>query len=186
MDDFPTYLGQLTSKMPVRPSPKVRLRQWLDQIGGRIGDQIAQSIEAGWIGLEQLMAAWQTQNPAFNFRTALAQAELTPPAAAGAKQGKYLALGDLPEEQILLIVGIAPVQGEAAFDITVEVYPTGAQAFLPPSLQLTVMDEAQTPVLQAEGRQSEGLEFQFSGEPGESFSVQISLHQHTLTEEFEI
>lgn len=182
IDGLPTYLSQLP-QLPQRLIQtgstswvtRVALRPWLNQ-----------AFEAGWTRLEQLVANWQTQQPAFNFRTPLAKLEHIEPAITGVKQGKFLSLGELPEEEVLLIVGIAPGRESLAFNITVELYPTGSQAYLPPALQLIVMDEAHIPVLQAEGRQSEGLEFQFSGEPGECFNIQINLNQLTLVESFEI
>ena len=174
LDDFPAYLDQLHHKQSVS-SAEVRLRRWLAQV-----------IDDGWTSLEALIAEWRERDLAFNFRIPRPKAELIEPATTGVKQGKFLTLGQESEEQILFIVGIAPVQDSVAFKITVELYPARNQAYLPPYLHLIVMDETNTPVLQAEGRQSEGLEFQFSGEPGERFSVQINLNQLTMTEQFEI
>ena len=179
IDDFPIYLSQLPQQAtPTVPTPsgtRVALRPWLTQ-----------ATAAGWTHLEQLIANWRAQPLVFNFRTPLAKLKPVEPITTGAKQGKFMSLGTLPEEEVLLIVGISPSQDNVAFNITVELYPTGSQAYLPPALQLIVMDEAHIPVLQAEGRQSEGLEFQFSGEPGECFNIQINLNQLTLVESFEI
>ncbi|MEM9907332.1 MAG: DUF1822 family protein [Cyanobacteria bacterium P01_D01_bin.44] len=179
LETFPAYLEKLHDKATV-PS-RATLQQWLAQV-----------IDASWTNLDTLIAEWKEQELAFSFRIPLAKVDLIEPAKVGMKQGKFLTLDS--EVRVLFIVGIAPAPSaapsadpeSAAFNITVELYPTGNQAYLPPALQLVVMDEANTPVLQAEGRQSEGLEFQFRGEPGERFSVQISLDQLTLTELFEI
>ena len=180
--EFPTFLNQLASPSTAQASaltvpsgPSVALRPWLTQI-----------IETGWTSLEQLIADWQSPEPALSFRAPTGQIELIERPLTGVKQGKFLNLGDRPEDHVLLIIGIAPAQSGMAFNITVELYPTGQEIYLPPCLQLSVMDEANVPVLQAEGRQSQGLEFQFSGEPGECFTVQVSLDQLTLTESFEI
>ncbi|MEO0455301.1 MAG: DUF1822 family protein [Cyanobacteria bacterium P01_A01_bin.114] len=184
LETFPAYLDKLHPQAAAL-SARVTLQQWL-----------IQAVDAGWTNLDTLMAEWQAQELAFSFRIPLTRTDLIKPAEVGMKQGKFLALGS--EARVLLIVGIAPApssglssgpssaQASSAFNITVELYPTGNQAYLPPTLQLVVMDETNTPVLQAEGRQSEGLEFQFSGGSGESFSIQISLDQLTLTELFEI
>jgi hypothetical protein len=69
-------------------------------------------------------------------------------------------------------------------DISVEVYPTGGYTRLPEDLKLMVLDEAGKSVMQADARCSEGLEFQFSGEPGEQFSVKVVLGEVSVTEEF--
>jgi hypothetical protein len=47
-----------------------------------------------------------------------------------------------------------------------------------------VLDEQGKSVLQAEAGNSESIEFQFSGEPGESFSVKVALGDFSITEEF--
>ncbi|MEO1348649.1 MAG: DUF1822 family protein [Cyanobacteria bacterium J06635_15] len=173
LQTFPAYLEQVAHQSAVLSVPKVRLQQWLAQV-----------VDTSWTNLNTLIAEWQAQELAFSFRIPLAKNDLIEPAIAGVKQGKFLTLGS--EERVLFIVGIEPTQDSTEFNITVELYPAGNQTYLPPSLQLMVMDEANIPVLQAEGRQSEGLEFQFRGGLGESFSVQINLNQLTLTELFEI
>jgi hypothetical protein len=47
-----------------------------------------------------------------------------------------------------------------------------------------VLDERGTAVLQAEAGNSESIEFHFSGELGESFSVKVALGEVSITEEF--
>lgn len=173
MDSFPGYLTHATPG-GVTPMPfPTKLQHWLDDIA-----------DEGWTRLSQILDDWQTQMPAFSFRTSLVNRELIEPETTGVKQGKFLIFSHVAETQVLLLVGITPVQKEQTFDITVELYPAGQQTYLPPSLKLVVMDEGQMPVLQAEGRQSKGLEFQFSAEAGETFTVQISLNQALITELF--
>ncbi len=183
LEEFPVFLSRLpqplaqpsSSTSMARSLSRVALRPWLTHV-----------VEAGWTSLEQLIADWQSPEPALSFRAPAGQIDLIEPPTVGAKQGKFLSLGDRSEEQVLLIIGIAPAPSSVTFNITVELYPTGREVYLPPSLQLSVMDEDHIPVLQAEGRQSQGLEFQFSGEPGECFTVQVSLNQVILTELFEL
>ncbi|MEM8810557.1 MAG: DUF1822 family protein [Cyanobacteria bacterium P01_G01_bin.38] len=170
---FPDYLAQLRRHLTVSPAPRVKLQPWLTEI-----------IDASWTSLETLIAQWQDQALAFSFRAV--KAGWLEPATTGVKQGKFLLLSKAPEERVLLIVGIAPGQSSSVFNITIEVYPTGDQAYLPATLHLIVTDETNTPVLQAKGRESEGLEFRFSGGSGERFSVQVSFNQFTVTEQFEI
>ena len=173
LDRFPDYLNQLTPT-PSSERPVV-LQRWLENL-----------IEGGWEGVESLMEELRSQQPVFNFRIPLSRIDSIAPSEAGVKQGKFLALGEAPDHQVLFLVGIAPAQMPPEFNITVELYPTGNQSYLPRSLQLTLIDQTGSPVLQAEGRDSEGLEFQFRGEPGERFSVKVSLNQLNLIETFEI
>ncbi|NEP20230.1 MAG: DUF1822 family protein, partial [Leptolyngbya sp. SIO4C1] len=134
LENFPAYLDRLAPS--ASSAPRVALQPWLSQV-----------IAAGWTDLKQLMADWQAQELAYSFRTSLAKTDLIE-SAAGAKQGKYITLGETLEEQILLIVGVAPTAASDVFQITVELYPT-RQTYLPTTLQLMIMDEANTPVLQA-------------------------------------
>ena len=175
LDNLPSYLDELRCRVSALSPTRVRLQHWFDQ-----------AIDASWTTLDKLMTEWRDPDLAFSFRGPIAKMDLIESAEGGVKHGKFLTLGKETEEQVLFIVGIAPTSDNNVFDITVELYPAGNQAFLPPALHLKVMDETNVPVLQAEGRQSEGLEFQFKGEAGECFSVQISLNQQTLTEQFEI
>ena len=189
LDTLPMYLAELRHQATVETSskkspaaissaavssPRVRLQPWL-----------AQLVDDSWTSLDTLLGEWQGQNLALSFRTLSTKASWIEPATAGIKQGKFLRLSKVSEDTVLLVVGIAAADN-AVFDITVEVYPTGQAVYLPPTLHMIVMDESNTPVLQAKGQQSEGLEFKFSGRSGEQFSVRISCEQFTLTELFEI
>ena len=57
---------------------------------------------------------------------------------------------------------------------------------LPQMITLAVLDETGKAVLQAEGGNSEGVEFQFSGEPGERFSVRVTTQDRSIIEEFQL
>ncbi len=171
IDRFPSYLKQVVPETVAPALSPTRLQGWLDQI-----------VDDSWTALNQLLEDWQT--PAFSFRTSLTNRDVIAPEATGIKQGKFLTLSHVSETQVLFLVGITPIEERQTFDITVELYPAGQDTYLPPCLQVVVMDETQIPVLQAEGRQSEGLEFQFSAVSGENFTVQISLNQSVITELF--
>ena len=172
LDALPEFLEGVRRDAAI--ASRVTLHNWL-----------VQAVVTGWQTLDAILAAGQ-KDPAFSFRAPLTHTKWLKPLATGVKQGKFLTLSKVPEERILFIVGIAPVQKDAHFNITIEIYPAGNQTFLPPTLQMVVTDAANMPVLQAEGRQSEGLEFQFSGGAGEKFNVQLSFNQFTVTEQFEI
>ncbi|MBD2088833.1 DUF1822 family protein [Microcoleus sp. FACHB-1515] len=163
IDQFPSYLSSLNVIAPI-----TRLSDWLQ-------NQIA----AGWQTLEALLNG--QEQLAFSFRTPIVEASQ---ATSGMKQGKLLTLGT-PKIQALFLIEIAP-RTTSEYQIRIELYPTGAEAYLPRSLHLSLIDEAGKTILQAENSNSEGLEFQFAGEPGEQFSVKISLQEDTIIEAFEI
>ena len=172
--------------------PITHLSQWLnDQVDG------------GWQRLETLMEQLQDYGSSdalgYSFRQPLSPptTELSP--LKEARLGKLLTVGDQPNDMLLFMVGVSPVPSSRdltsdltsdlkidEMNITVEVYPFEPQAYLPQALQLVVMDEKGKPVLQAEGSNSEGLEFQFSGERGERFSVKVALEDRHVIEDFQI
>jgi hypothetical protein len=170
MDGLPDYLNQLVRvSSPVTPT---RLSDWFHTIA-----------ETGWKTLDMLIGEWQEQ-PALSFRTPSPKVLET--AGAGVKRAKLLALGDALEAQVLLVMEVTPTRTASEYQIRMELCPVGKENYLPRSLHLSLIDEVGKTVLQAESSDSEGLEFQFSGEPGEQFSIKISLQSCTIVETFEI
>lgn len=74
----------------------------------------------------------------------------------------------------------------ADFDITLQVLPLGAEIYLPVGLSLSVLDERGETFLQLVAESNDNLlqTGQFGGKRGERFSVQISLDEEKITEEF--
>lgn len=183
LETFPAYLFERRHQLMTMPSTqiapasplRVQLQPWLAQV-----------VEDSWASLDSLIEAWQQQNLALSFRASSARADWIEPATVGVKQGKFLRLSESSEDWLLFVVGIALASSSDIFDITIELYPAGDKVYLPPTLHMVVMDDTNTPVLQAKGRQSEGLEFKFSGSSGEQFSVSVHCEQFSLTELFEI
>lgn len=172
LDRFPDYLNELTSTSPTVSGV---LSNWLNNL-----------VDAGWKSIEAIVEGFQTPELAFNFRNPEAALDRIEPMPEGVKQGKFVTLGDDADNRMLFLVGIAPTEELSEFNITVELYPFEPHAYLPRALQMAVLDDAGNSVLQADGSQSEGLEFQFSGEPGERFSIRIGLNDINVTEVFEI
>ncbi|HEY9822378.1 MAG TPA: DUF1822 family protein, partial [Candidatus Sericytochromatia bacterium] len=57
----------------------------------------------------------------------------------------------------------------------------------PPSLQLTVLDESGATFLEAQSRSADNyIQLQFSGVPGEQFSVRVSLGDASILQDFVI
>ena len=171
LEQLPEYLSQFQPLQPVKE--RVNINQWLHNM-----------FEAGWETVEAIFAPPQAEL-AFSTRSRSPVTTNTPEIPVdGVKRGKRLDLerqGGI--EQVAVFVGLAPTPSPE-LDITVEVYPIGSQPYLPSELQLIVLDEQGKSVLQAEAGNSESIEFQFSGEPGESFSIKVALGDFSVTEEF--
>ncbi|MEO0407211.1 MAG: DUF1822 family protein, partial [Cyanobacteria bacterium P01_A01_bin.135] len=153
------------------------------QLSGWLND----AVDNGWQALEVVMEQIQqrsTQELAYGFRQPVSSHRR--PSSEVVKRGKFLMLGDQSSDELLFLVGVKPSEAGSEMNITVEVYPFETQSYLPQTIQLAVMDATGKAVLQAEGGNSEGLEFHFSGEPGERFSVRVSIEGHQFIEQFQV
>lgn len=171
LEELPQYLSQFKPPQPIKE--QVNLSQWLHSV-----------FETGWETLEAIFAPPQAEL-AFNIRSLssvnVGTSEISTKAV---KRGKRLDLEQHGKsEQVVVLVGLTPTSSPE-LDISVEVCPIGEQPYLPPELQVMILNERGKSVLQAEAGNSESIEFQFSGEPGESFSVKVSLGDFSITEEF--
>lgn len=138
----------------------IKLSQWLQNL-----------FNQGWETIEAVLEPPQPEL-AFKFRNS----------SSGIKRGKLLEL-ERVGEQVALVVGLKPA-AESEMDISVEVYPTGSQTYLPQDLQLMVLDELGESVMQAQARSTKAIQLKFSGELGESFGVRIALGDISITEAF--
>ncbi|MEX0269704.1 DUF1822 family protein [Leptolyngbyaceae cyanobacterium UHCC 1019] len=89
------------------------------------------------------------------------------------------------DEQVEVSLGLTPLD-TSELDVWVGVYPTGTQTHLPADLQLVILNEMGDPVIQAQAMSTENIQLQFSGEPGEHFSVRLMLGDISVTEPFVI
>lgn len=161
LEELPLYLNNQPTVAPVN------LSRWLDQV-----------FEAGWQAVEQL---WMPLSPALNFRGLPTQNR---DALASITRGKVLQFGEPPEAEVALLVEICPKSAE--MDISVKICSLGKHSYLPPHLQLMVLDETGTAVMQAQARSTKTIQLQFSGQPGEHFSVQVTLDNMSKSEPFVI
>jgi hypothetical protein len=175
----------------------VHLGQWL---GHKVTATVSDWVATGWHTLEELehfLAPEARMELAFSVRSTAAVAP--PPAAV--RRGKLL---DLPHslggprsgegtlamrgiekggEQVALVVGLNPGASPDT-EISVEVYPTGTQPYLPKDLELMVLDESGDAVMQAQSRSNKKIQMEFSGETGEQFSIKLALGEFSVTEAF--
>lgn len=150
----------------------VKLDQWLDQI-----------FNSGWETVERLFNLSEPQL-AFNFRNQSSVQQQNDDSDYDIRRGKIFDL-ERNGEQMALVIGIkSTILSE--LDISVAVYPTNNQVYLPSDLELMVLDKAGEAVMQAKARSTESIQLEFSGEAGESFGVKVALGEFSITEEFVI
>ncbi len=171
LEELPEYLSQFKQVQALREP--VNLSQWLRDI-----------FEPSWETIEAIFAPPQAEFAFTTRNQSLLKGSIPELPVNGVKRGKRFDLERLGEsEQVAVFVGLSPTPS-SQLDITVEVCPMGARPYLPGELHIMVLDEQGKAVLQAEAGNSEGLEFKFSGELGESFSVKVTLGEVSITEEF--
>ncbi|MCT7991022.1 DUF1822 family protein [Laspinema olomoucense] len=139
---------------------RIHLSQWLHHCW-----------DAGWKRMEELLKVPQLEF-ALQFRTT----------QTVVKGGKLLDLNSTGDS-VALLVGIKPTN-PPEMDIWVEVYPIGEQTHLPRDLQVMVLDSSQVSVMQAQARSTKNIQLNFTGEPGDQFSIKLELGDVSVTEGF--
>lgn len=172
LEDLPKYLRD---NQPM--SMPVYLKQWFDSI-----------FATPWQTVEALLLT-EAANPAFSTRSTEHQENDTLHSAISLSAGKLIDLGmQLANHRVVLLVTLA-AKADEEVDIRLRVCPTGEQRYLPPGLQLIVLDEAGAtcPELQVQARSDDNwIQLEFSGEPGERFSVKLANGDVSITEDFVI
>ena len=140
--------------------PLVRLNQWLQGV-----------IDIGWEPIERLL-----HPPQLAFRML--------PEIGAIERAKRLNFGiQFAETQVALLVEFNPYSKESSprpgdvppTHIRLQVHPI-AHPYLPPNLQLIVLDEADGMFLRTYSRDLDNvIQLQFLGQPGEQFTVHVVL-----------
>jgi hypothetical protein len=168
------HLDQLVQVAAIEPvsTPSstpvlVNLSQWFQS-----------AFTAGWQAVE---AVFSPADPAFAFRTAPETTQ--DQTVTRISRAKPIELG---LQSVVLLIELTR-EPEQATQILLQVHPTGDRRYLPPDLQLMILDETGMTFLSAQSRSTDNyLQLQFSGQPGEQFSVQLTLDTARTTEDFVI
>lgn len=163
LQPMPALIEHLT-RLEQRTQNLVNVSQWLQG-----------QVTAGWDTLAEVAA--QLQAP-----------QLQTPSLAWRLQGDCVRRAK-PLEcasglRIALVAGIRTISDQRK-EIAVEVYPLGGQVYLPPQLQFTLLDEADNPLMEAQARtENQNIQFEFKGEVGDRFTVQIEFDTFFHQEQF--
>ena len=187
----PEFIPELVPETAVEPEPSskvkskptlVPLLHWLQDI----------AVE-GWHTAEELLGG-RSPELAFQFRGAsgllqrksINAKQVSTLGTTLVRRGRTLRLAPSTNDQILFFLGIAPDQSShPEHDIWVEIYPMPDCEYLPPDLHLSILNEDDTPVLQAQAMsENPYLHFNFTGEPGEQFSIRLQQGEFSITESF--
>ena len=155
LEYLPAYLHQLR--------PLVNLSQWLNNI-----------FETGWEAIETVLANGAIE-PTLAFRNKLKATNL--------KRCKLLELGH-NGQLIALLVTVNP-ESKSNTNILVEVQPANCRNYLPPNLQLILLDEYEQEIIDTKTTEyNQHIQLDLTGEPGERFSLKIVLEEVIFRENF--
>ncbi|WP_377474092.1 MAG: DUF1822 family protein [Microcoleus anatoxicus] len=102
-------------------------------------------------------------------------------------RGRMIDLGiQLVGHPVALIVYFTP-ESNNKWNILLQIRPGGGQTYLPPEVQMIVLDDTGEVFLEARSRSADNrIQLEFSGEPGERFSVKVALGDASIVEDFVI
>ncbi|WP_341735331.1 DUF1822 family protein [Microcoleus sp. CAWBG640] len=105
----------------------------------------------------------------------------------GISRGRVIDLGiQLAGNSVALIVHFTQ-ESENKRNILLQVHPGGGKTYLPPDVELIVLDDAGDVFLEARSRSADNwIQLEFRGEPGERFSVKVALGDASIVEGFVI
>lgn len=103
--------------------------------------------------------------------------------ASGVSRIKVLHLDDSEQNSITLMLDVSP-QESGEYDISVKVGSVDSDRYLPQGLEIAITDRDRKPIMFAQAFDTETIEFCFSGELGEYFSIELTLDDNTKIETF--
>ncbi|HIK08366.1 MAG TPA: DUF1822 family protein [Trichormus sp. M33_DOE_039] len=144
-------------------------------------------VEAGWQTVESLLSSLDTR-PAYAFRSPVSTPEaMQEQSESVTRRAKLIDLGiKIDNQPVMLIVEIAPAANQKT-SVRLQLHATGNQMYLPAGVHLKVLDNAGAVFLEAQARSADNyVQLQFRGDLQEEFSVQVSLGDMSITENFVI
>ena len=146
----------------------VKLSQWL-----------ADCFQPDWLSPEQVIAYQvRSKTQAVVLESRLSNNFIS--------RGKVVDLSSQTLNQsVALVLQLAPKTNDEEVDIRLRLYPTTHTPCLPPNLQVTLFDETGTPCLEVQSRHADDwIQLEFGALPAEKFSVQLSLGDTRVIEQF--
>jgi hypothetical protein len=167
-------LPPIATTTTVIQQSQINLSQWLVNV-----------FESSWQTVESLLNP-EELDLAFRFRSG-DNTIITNNSDQTISRAKLIDLGvQIASQPVALIVEFSSV-AEPRKDILLQVHPSASQIYLPPALQLIVLDETGLIFLEAQARSADNyIQLQFSGLPGEKFSVKVALGEASIIEDFVI
>ena len=151
----------------VMESGRAKLSQWLEGI-----------FDPGWLSVDALLGseanlAWSTRG-----------------IREGAKRGKLINLGmELGDQQVAMLVTVTPDEKDSEkLGIQIQLSPTQGERYLPPNSHLTLYSKSGKRLQSTQSRgQDNYIQLKpFKGKEGIEFSVEVSIGDINVIEDFEL
>lgn len=146
----------------------VNLKRWLDRI-----------FEPNWVPVESVFFA----EPALQFRSAGEEYNNS------VERAKLIDFGiQNHRDSVWIVVRINSENNKSPeLKVTVELHPKHGQKYLPPSVEIVILDDEGTAVMEAKAKKdNRNIDLQFLGSEGDKFSVKIITGDVSAIENFVI
>jgi len=138
----------------------------------------------GWLMFDELV---QACNLNLSFARSGARSRDNEDSTPEISRGRIIDLGiQLAGHPVALILHFTN-ESENKHNILLQLHPGGSYPYLPPDVELIVLDDSGDVFLSARSRKADNwIQLEFRGEPGERFSVKVALGDASIVENFVI
>ncbi|HAX80788.1 MAG TPA: hypothetical protein DCY88_34360 [Cyanobacteria bacterium UBA11372] len=160
--------------LPVAP-PEEKLPEYLKETRTKLSQWLQGVFDEAWQAIDRL------SDSEFDLAFSTRNVE------EGAKRGKLIDLGmQLGNQTFALLVNVTQ-EAEEKLGILIQLHPTGKERYLPPHLKLTLLSKAGKTLQEVTSRSEDNyIQLKrFKGEPGKRFSIEVSLGDVSVREDFE-
>jgi hypothetical protein len=174
---YTRYIEPAAIPLPVTAQTKVQesLRQYFQDTTTKISGWLEGVFDETWQTLDFML---NSQSVALSTRNI----------EAGTKRGKFIDLGmQFGNKTVALLISVTEEE-EEKLCILAQLHPAGGDKFLPPNITLTLLSKAGKNLQTVESRNQDNfIQLKpFRGETGKKFSIQVSLENAIICEDFEI
>ena len=172
------FLEPTAIPLPVVTETKVEenLVVYLQETTTKLNQWLQGVIDESWQAIDTLLSP--EANLAFSTRSL----------EVATKRGKLIDLGiQLSHQTVALLVNITE-EAQEKISISIQLHPTGKEKYLPRNIKVTLLSKAGNILQQVEARgQDNYIQLKlFKGERGKRFSIEVSLDELSVRENFEL
>lgn len=175
---YSRFLEPTAIALPVATETKAEenLVVYLQETTTKLSQWLQGVIDESWQAIDTLLSP--EVNLAFSTRSV----------EVATKRGKLIDLGiQLSHQTVALLVNITE-EAQEKISISIQLHPTGKEKYLPPNIKVTLLSKAGNILQQVEARgQDNYIQLKlFKGERGKRFSIEVSLDELSVRENFEL